>query len=66
MEQVRLASSLVDDLRRADAAAGADLLCDVAMHAHTRLSAWAARSSSSREVGDALQSTLADLAIESA
>ncbi|MDG4808083.1 hypothetical protein O7634_15110 [Micromonospora sp. WMMD1120] len=66
MEQVRLASSLVDDLRRADAAAGADLLCDVAMHAHSRLSAWAARSSYGREVGDALQSALADLAIEAA
>ncbi|MEU7673498.1 hypothetical protein AB0C42_01620 [Micromonospora taraxaci] len=64
--QVRLASSLVDDLRRADAAAGADLLCDVAMQAHTRLSAWAARASYSREVGDALQSALADLSIEAA
>ncbi|RAO45770.1 hypothetical protein GAR06_03288 [Micromonospora saelicesensis] len=66
MEQVRLASSLVDDLRRADAAVGADLLCDVAMQAHTRLSAWAARASYSREVGDALQSALADLSIEAA
>ncbi|WP_307847354.1 hypothetical protein [Micromonospora sp. D93] len=66
MEQVRLASSLVDDLRRADAAAGADLLCDVAMQAHVRLSAWAAKASYSREVGDALQSALADLSIEAA
>ena len=66
MEQVRLASSLVDDLRRADAVAGADLLCDVAIQAHTRLSAWAARASYSREVGDALQSALADLSIEAA
>ncbi|WP_247680363.1 hypothetical protein [Micromonospora sp. C97] len=66
MEQVRLASSLVDDLRRVDAAVGADLLCDVAMQAHTRLSAWAARASYSREVGDALQSALADLSIETA
>ncbi|MEW2430290.1 hypothetical protein AB0877_19980 [Micromonospora sp. NPDC047644] len=66
MEQVRLASSLVDDLRRVDAAVGADLLCDVAMQAHTRLSAWAARASYSREVGDALQSALADLSIEAA
>ncbi|WP_433356453.1 helix-turn-helix domain-containing protein [Micromonospora saelicesensis] len=66
MEQVQLASSLVDDLRRADAVAGADLLCDVAIQVHTRLSAWAARASYSREVGDALQSALADLSIEAA
>ncbi|MGW3789585.1 helix-turn-helix domain-containing protein [Micromonospora arida] len=66
MEQVRLASSLVDDLRRADAAVGADLLCDVAMQVHTRLSDWAARATYSREVGDALQSALADLSIEAA
>ncbi|WP_422738490.1 helix-turn-helix domain-containing protein [Micromonospora sp. WMMD729] len=66
MEQVRLAGSLVDDLRRVDAAVGADLLCDVAMQAHTRLSAWAARATCSREVGDALQSALADLSIEAA
>ncbi|MEU7753466.1 hypothetical protein [Micromonospora sp. NPDC049171] len=66
MEQVQLASSLVDDLRRADAVAGADLLCDVAIQVHTRLSAWAARASYSREVGDSLQSALADLSIEAA
>ncbi|GAA2188722.1 helix-turn-helix domain-containing protein [Micromonospora lupini] len=66
LEQVRLAGSLVDDLRQADAVAGADLLCDVAIHAHARLSAWAARASYSREVGDALQSALADLSIEAA
>ncbi|MEO3770122.1 hypothetical protein [Micromonospora sp. B9E7] len=66
MEQVRLASSLVDDLRRADAAAGADLLCDVAIQAHARLSTWAAQATYSREVGDALQSALADLSIEAA
>ncbi|RAO35450.1 hypothetical protein ONO23_02051 [Micromonospora noduli] len=66
MEQVQLASSLVDDLRRADAVAGADLLCDVAIQVHTRLSTWAARASYSREVGDALQSALADLSIEAA
>ncbi|MGC5286931.1 helix-turn-helix domain-containing protein [Micromonospora sp. DT231] len=66
MEQVRLASSLVEDLRRADAAAGADQLCDVAVQAHARLSAWAARATYSREVGDALQSTLADLGIQAA
>ncbi|MGA4726203.1 hypothetical protein ACPB67_02180 [Micromonospora taraxaci] len=64
MEQVRLASSLVQDLRRADAAAGADQLCDVAIQAHARLSAWAARATYSREVGDALQSALADLGIQ--
>ncbi|WP_244295992.1 helix-turn-helix domain-containing protein [Micromonospora orduensis] len=66
MEQVQLAGNLIDDLRRADALAGADLLCDVAIHAHTRLSAWAAQASYSREVGDALQSALADLSIEAA
>ncbi|MET7706966.1 hypothetical protein [Micromonospora sp. NPDC005413] len=66
LEQVQLANSLVDDLRRADAAAGADMLCDVAIQTHSRLSAWAARASYSREVGDALQSALADLSIEAA
>ncbi|MEU7588508.1 hypothetical protein AB0A95_19715 [Micromonospora sp. NPDC049230] len=66
MEQVRLASSLVEDLRRADAAAGADQLCDVAVQAHARLSAWAARATYSRQVGDALQSALADLSIQAA
>ncbi|NYH45182.1 hypothetical protein HNR22_004909 [Micromonospora jinlongensis] len=66
MEQVRLASSLVEDLRRADAAAGADQLCDVAIQVHTRLSSWAAGASYSRDVGDALQSALADLGIQAA
>ncbi|MEV1318397.1 hypothetical protein AB0J14_20210 [Micromonospora arborensis] len=66
MDQVRLASSLVQDFRRADAAAGADQLCDVAIQAHARLSAWAAKANYSREVGDALQSALADLGIQAA
>ncbi|MET8550169.1 hypothetical protein [Micromonospora zamorensis] len=66
MEQVRLASSLVQDFRRADAAAGADQLCDVAVQAHARLSTWAARATYSRQVGDALQSALADLGIQAA
>ncbi|TQJ20587.1 hypothetical protein FBZ33_0786 [Micromonospora sp. A202] len=64
MEQVRLASSLVQDFRRADAAVGADQLCDVAVQAHARLSTWAARATYSRQVGDALQSALADLGIQ--
>ncbi|WUR61001.1 tetratricopeptide repeat protein [Micromonospora chokoriensis] len=66
MEQVRLATSLVEDLRRADAAVGADQLCDVAIHVHTRLSTWAASANYSRAVGDALQSALADLGIQAA
>ncbi|MET8277279.1 hypothetical protein [Micromonospora sp. NPDC005174] len=66
MEQVRLTSSLVEDLRRADAAVGADQLCDIAIQAHTRLSNWAARAHYSREVGDAIQSALADLGIQAA
>ncbi|WP_238644310.1 hypothetical protein [Micromonospora cabrerizensis] len=61
-----MASSLVEDLRRADAAVGADQLCDVAIQVHTRLSTWAARASYSRDVGDALQSALADLGIQAA
>ncbi|MFI5927178.1 helix-turn-helix domain-containing protein [Micromonospora sp. NPDC051543] len=64
MEQVRLASSLVQDFRRADAAAGAVQLCDIAVQAHARLSNWAARAHYSREVGDALQSALAELGIQ--
>lgn len=66
MEQVRLAGSLVNDLRRADAAVGADQLCDVAIQVHARLSAWAAKANYSREVGDALQGALADLGIQAA
>ncbi|MEV1111170.1 hypothetical protein AB0I95_21430 [Micromonospora sp. NPDC049751] len=66
MDQVRLASSLVEDLRRADAAVGADQLCDIAVQAHARLSNWAARAHYSREVGDAIQSALADLGIQAA
>jgi tetratricopeptide (TPR) repeat protein len=66
MEQVRFASSLVDEFRLADAAIGADELCDVAIQAHTRLSSWAAKTAYSTAVGDALQSGLADLAIQAA
>ncbi|WP_225853605.1 hypothetical protein [Micromonospora sp. AMSO31t] len=66
MEQVRYAGSLVDEFRRADAAVGANALCDIAMQVHKRLSAWAAMAAYSRSVGDALQSALADLAIQAA
>ncbi|MFI7075770.1 hypothetical protein ACIBO1_00565 [Micromonospora sp. NPDC049903] len=62
MEHIRLAGSLVERFRQADAALGADELCDVAMRIHTRLSAWAASSHYGRGFGDALQSGLADLA----
>ncbi|MFC4107291.1 helix-turn-helix domain-containing protein [Micromonospora zhanjiangensis] len=62
MEQVRFASSLAEEFRRADAAAGADGLCDLAIQVHARLSAWVGRASYSRAVGDALQNALADLA----
>ncbi|MEV6810568.1 hypothetical protein [Micromonospora sp. NPDC051296] len=62
MEHVRFAGSLVERFRQADAALGADELCDVAMGVHTRLSTWAARSQYSRGLGEALQSALADLA----
>ncbi|WP_255510630.1 hypothetical protein [Micromonospora sp. WP24] len=66
MEQVRYAGSLVDEFRKADAEAGADTLCDIAMQVHERLSAWAAKAAYSRSVADALQSSLADLAIQAA
>ncbi|WP_231934821.1 hypothetical protein [Micromonospora viridifaciens] len=66
MEQVRYAGSLVDEFRKADAAVGADALCDIAMQVHERLSAWATKAAYSRSVGDALQSALADLAIQAA
>ncbi|WP_309227194.1 helix-turn-helix domain-containing protein [Micromonospora thermarum] len=66
MDHVRYASTLVEEFRRADAQMGADALCDVAIHAHDRLSAWAAKASYSRSVGDALQSALAELAIQAA
>ncbi|WP_435204666.1 helix-turn-helix domain-containing protein [Micromonospora sp. bgisy143] len=65
-EQVRLAGSLVNDLRQADAAVGAGQLCDVAIQVHARLSVWAAKANYSREVGDALQGALADLGIQAA
>ncbi|WP_434743021.1 helix-turn-helix domain-containing protein [Micromonospora sp. SH-82] len=66
LEQVRYASSLVDELRRADAAVGATQLCDIAIRVHAHLSTWAAKARYSREVGEALHTALADLAIETA
>ncbi|WFE33096.1 helix-turn-helix transcriptional regulator [Micromonospora sp. WMMD975] len=66
MEQVRYAGSLVEQLRQADAVAGADQLYDIAVRVHSRLSSWATTATYSREVGDALQTALADLAIETA
>ncbi|MEG3635875.1 hypothetical protein [Micromonospora palythoicola] len=66
MEQVRVACTLVNELRQADAAVGANELCDVAVQVHSRLLSWAANARYSREVGDALQSALADLAVEAA
>jgi hypothetical protein len=66
MEHVRAVSSLVDEFRRADAAVGANQLCDIAIRVHAQLSEWAAKATYSRDVGEALQATLADLAIETA
>ncbi|MEV0002262.1 helix-turn-helix transcriptional regulator [Micromonospora sp. NPDC050980] len=66
MEQVRYAATLVDQFRSADAAVGADALCDIAMQVHKRLSAWAEQTAYSRSVGEALQSALAHLAIQAA
>ncbi len=66
MEQVRFATSLVDEFRRADAAVGADQLRDIAIRVHAHLSSWATKATYSREVGDALQTALADVAIETA
>ncbi|MFI7513943.1 helix-turn-helix domain-containing protein [Micromonospora echinofusca] len=66
MEQVRAVSSLVDEFRRTDAAVGANQLCGLAIRVHAQLSDWAAKATYSREVGEALQATLADLAIETA
>ena len=58
-----LASSLVKEFRQADAAAGANQICDVAIHVHGRLSSWAVKARYSRDVGEALQASLADLAV---
>lgn len=66
MEQVQYASALVEEFRKADAAMGAEALCDIAIHVHDQLSTWAAKASYGRSVGDALQSALADLAIQAA
>ncbi|MEV4663300.1 hypothetical protein AB0J85_15285 [Micromonospora echinofusca] len=66
MEQVRTVGSLVNEFRRADAAVGANRLCDIAIRVHAQLSAAAAKATYSRDVGEALQATLADLAIETA
>ncbi|WP_128763607.1 hypothetical protein [Micromonospora sp. MW-13] len=66
MEQVRFASSLVDDFRRADAAVRADQLCDIAIRVHAHLTSWATKATYSREVGDALHTALAGLACEAA
>jgi hypothetical protein len=64
MEQVNLAGALVDEFRRADAAVGADALCDIAVQVHTHLSSWAADVAFSRPVGDVLQAVLASLATQ--
>ncbi|WP_307826336.1 helix-turn-helix domain-containing protein [Micromonospora humida] len=66
LEHVRLATSLVREFRQADAVAGANQLCDIAMHVHGRLSSWAAKARYSRDVGEALQASLADLAAQTA
>ncbi|MCZ7440453.1 helix-turn-helix transcriptional regulator [Micromonospora sp. WMMC241] len=66
MEQVRYAGSLVEQLRQADAVAGADQLYDIAVRVHSRLSSWATKATYSREAGEALQIALADLAIATA
>ncbi|MEV0004314.1 hypothetical protein AB0H28_18815 [Micromonospora sp. NPDC050980] len=66
MEQVRHAGSLVEQLRQADAVAGADQLYDIAVRVHARLSSWATKATYTREVGEALQIALADLAIATA
>ncbi|MEO3745048.1 helix-turn-helix transcriptional regulator [Plantactinospora sp. B5E13] len=64
LEQVQLAASLVERLRAADAVVGANQLCDVAIGVHQRLSTLADHSSYGREVAEALQTALADLANE--
>ncbi|MEO3819300.1 helix-turn-helix transcriptional regulator [Plantactinospora sp. B24E8] len=64
LEQVQLAASLVERLRAADAVVGANQLCDVAIGVHHRLSTLADHSSYGREVAEALQTALADLANE--
>lgn len=66
MEQVQYAASLVEAFRSADAVIGANALCDAAIQVHRRLSTWAATTTYSRSVGDALQGALADLAIQAA
>ncbi|MEV4770125.1 helix-turn-helix domain-containing protein [Micromonospora humida] len=66
LEHVRLASSLVREFRQADAAAGANQLCDIAIHVHGRVATWAAKARYSRDVGEALQASLADLAAQTA
>ncbi|MEV4829119.1 hypothetical protein AB0K25_12440 [Micromonospora sp. NPDC049257] len=66
LEHVLFASSLVEELRRVDAAVGANALCDVAGQVHARMSLWAAKATYSRQVGNALQSALADLSVEAA
>ncbi|MEV4843842.1 hypothetical protein AB0K20_11570 [Micromonospora matsumotoense] len=66
LEHVRMASSLVKELRQADAVAGANQICDVAIDVHGRLSSWAVKARYSRDVGEALQASLADLAAQTA
>ncbi|AEB45367.1 helix-turn-helix domain-containing protein [Micromonospora maris] len=66
MEHVRIAGSLVERFRQADAAVGADELCDAAMTVHTRLSAWASKARVSRHLEATLQTALADLANQAA
>lgn len=61
MEHLELVASTIQQIERADAASGGDLLCDVAITMHRRLTRWEREAAYDRQVGDALQEILGDL-----
>ena len=61
MDQMRMVAATIEQFRQADAATGGDLLCDVAITMHRRLTRWEREASYDHHVREALQESLGDL-----
>jgi transcriptional regulator with XRE-family HTH domain len=61
MDQIQLVSSTMEQIERTDAAIGGDLLCNIAITMHSRLTRWYRESSYDRQTGEALQDSLGSL-----
>nr|MDT0657845.1 helix-turn-helix domain-containing protein [Micromonospora sp. DSM 115978] len=64
MEHMRTVAATIEQFRRTDAATGGDLLCDVAITMHRRLTRWEREASYDHQVSEALQESLGDLEAE--